>query len=103
MSVKKAAEATPNILLRKARQERGWSQKELADLLGVPQSFMISRWENGTTYPGPEYRAKLGSVFGKRYEELGLHKSISLGTSSHMPISDPAIPIRQPGTSVLIG
>lgn len=103
MSVKKAAEATPNMLLRRARQERGWSQKELADLLGVPQSFMISRWENGTTYPGPEYREKLGSVFGKRHEELGLHKSIALCAPFQMPIIDPAIPMPQPGTSALIG
>ena len=102
MSVKKAAEATPNILLRRARQERGWSQKELADLLGVPQSFMISRWENGTTYPGPEYREKLRSIFGKRCEELGLYKSVS-PYPSQIPVIDPAIPVRQPGTSVLVG
>lgn len=74
LPVKKAAESSPNTLLRKARQERGWSQKELADLIGVPQPFMISRWENGTGRPGPVYRKKLSSLFGKQYNELGLCK-----------------------------
>src|SRR5690242_7393757 len=92
------------MLLRKARQERGWSQKDLADLIGVPQSFMISRWENGTAYPGPGYRAKLSSVFGKRYEELGLLKSVPLCMSikAQAPIIDPAIPTRQPGALALV-
>ena len=105
MPVKKATEALPNILLRKARQERGWSQKDLADLIGVPQPFMISRWENGTAYPGPGYRAKLSSIFGKPYEELGLLKSTPLlmPVKDQTPIIDPAIPTRQPGALALTG
>lgn len=105
LSVKKAAEAIPNVLLRKARQERGWSQRELADLIGVTQSFMISRWENGTVCPRPNYQEKLISVFGKCYEELGLHKpaSLFLTVESRASIFDPAIPMRQPGAPTLIG
>ncbi len=105
MSVKKAVEASPNILLRKARQERGWSQQELADLIGAPQSFMISRWENGTAYPGPRYQEKLSSVYGKCYEALGLLKFISPSESEEVqtPVIDSAIPMRQPGVQSLIG
>ncbi len=105
LSVKKAVEASPNISLRKARQERGWSQQELADLIGAPQSFMISRWENGTAYPGPRYQEKLSSVFGKCYEALGLLKFVSPSEHAEVqtPIIDPAIPMRQPGTQPLIG
>jgi len=105
LTVKKATEASPNVLLRKARQERGWSQKELADLIEAPQSFMISRWENGTASPGPGYQEKLSSIFGKCYEELGLRKRVSprVSVEAQMPIIDPALPTRVPGALPLIG
>ncbi|GHO80008.1 hypothetical protein KSD_77790 [Ktedonobacter sp. SOSP1-85] len=105
MSVKKAAESLPNTLLRKARQERGWTQKELADLIDVPQSFMISRWENGTTYPGPIYREKLSAIFGKGYKDLGLYRSTPtlVPDGAQKQIIDHAIPVRQPGDPPLIG
>jgi transcriptional regulator with XRE-family HTH domain len=105
LTVRKATEALPNVLLRKARQERGWSQKELADLIEAPQSFMISRWENGTASPGPCYQKKLSSIFGKCYEELGLRKPASpfVSVETQMPIIDPALPTRIPGALPLIG
>jgi transcriptional regulator with XRE-family HTH domain len=34
--VKKAAQATPNRLLRAARKERGWTQRQVADRIGAP-------------------------------------------------------------------
>ena len=37
---KKAAQATPNQLLRRARLERGWTQKEVADRIGLPWTSM---------------------------------------------------------------
>ena len=49
--VKKAAQATPNHLLRLARKERNWTQKEVADRIGAPHSFNLSRWEHGTVFP----------------------------------------------------
>ena len=49
--VKKAAQALPNHLLRRARIERGWTQQHLADLIGAPRCLNITRWERGTAIP----------------------------------------------------
>lgn len=70
--VKKAEQATPNLLLRTARKERGWTQKEVADRIGAPQAFNISRWENGTAFPSAHYVERLCHLFGKSARELGL-------------------------------
>ena len=37
--VKKAAQAWPNHLLRQARQERGWSQRVVADRIGCTPGY----------------------------------------------------------------
>ena len=70
--VKKAAEATPNHLLRAARKARNWTQKEVADLIGSPQSFNVSRWEQGTAFPSAHYIQRLCLLFGQSAQELGL-------------------------------
>lgn len=70
--VKKAAQATPNQLLRAARKERGWTQQQVADRIGAPLSLNISRWENGTAFPSAYYLEKLCQIFGKTPRELGL-------------------------------
>jgi predicted ATPase/DNA-binding CsgD family transcriptional regulator/transcriptional regulator with XRE-family HTH domain len=70
--VKKAAQATPNRLLRAARKERGWTQQQVADRIGAPLSLNISRWENGTAFPSAYYIEKLCHLFGKSVRELGL-------------------------------
>jgi tetratricopeptide (TPR) repeat protein/DNA-binding XRE family transcriptional regulator len=60
-----------NSRLRDARLERGWSQQQLADLVGT--TFVnVSRWENGSNFPIPYFRQKLCQVFGKTPAELGL-------------------------------
>jgi tetratricopeptide (TPR) repeat protein/transcriptional regulator with XRE-family HTH domain len=61
----------PNVRLRNAREEHGWSQKQLAELLGTT-SVNVSRWENGTTFPSPYYLNGLQDVLGKTLPELGL-------------------------------
>lgn len=70
--VKKATEATPNHLLRAARKERNWTQKDVADRIGAPQSFNISRWEQGTAFPSSHYVQQLCLLFGKTAKDLGL-------------------------------
>jgi len=69
--VKKDKKPSLNSRLHDARLERGWSQQQLADLVGT--TFVnISRWENGLNFPVPYFRQKLCEVFGKTPAELGL-------------------------------
>jgi transcriptional regulator with XRE-family HTH domain len=106
MPIKPAALAHPNLLLKRARQERGWSQQEVADLIKAPQSFMVTRWENGTAFPGPAYREKLCALFGKGRQELGLLKRPSAVPPPYDPLApvyDPAIPIHLSNAHALIG
>ena len=70
--VRKAAQARPNDLLRRARQERGWSQRVVADRIGAPQDTMITRWERGNAIPSPYYIVRLCQLFGMTATELGL-------------------------------
>jgi len=70
--VKKAAQATPNQLLRRARLERGWTQKVVAERIGAPNDMMITRWERGTAFPSAYYIERLCQLFEQRASDLGL-------------------------------
>src|SRR3984893_5177047 len=70
--VKKAAQATPNLWLRDAREERGWTQKDVADRIGAPHPLNISRWESGTAFSRSHYIEQLCLLFDKTHRELGL-------------------------------
>jgi transcriptional regulator with XRE-family HTH domain len=59
-----------NDLLPKAREERGWTQEELAALLHVGVSTVRS-WEGGT-YPTLKLRKRTCELFGMTEEQLGL-------------------------------
>ena len=89
----------PNMYLRRARLERGWSQQEMADLIEAPHAFTITRWEQGVVFPGPGYRARLSNVFKKSLEELGLVKSLSPlpeegpHNEPQYPLFDHALPV----------
>src|SRR5260370_38091416 len=61
-----------NRKLRTERKLQGWSQAKLAKVLGVTTRTVI-RWEQGVAMPQPNYRKKLGTLFGKTAQELGLH------------------------------
>ncbi|HEX7736845.1 MAG TPA: tetratricopeptide repeat protein [Ktedonobacteraceae bacterium] len=104
MPAKNVSSSSPNLLLKQARLERKWSQKHVADLIGAPQTFMISRWENGSTMPGPVYRERLCKLFGKSCQELGLPESppLPLSLEEHGYFFDPALPLRL-STHRLIG
>jgi transcriptional regulator with XRE-family HTH domain len=58
-------------LLRAARDERGWTQQELADAIQTTP-VNVSRWENSKTIPSPYFRQRLCDVYGKTSAELGL-------------------------------
>ncbi len=115
----------PRSRLVEARNEKKWSQRELADQIGTTY-VNVSRWERGLTKPSPYFRRKLCTLFAKSEEELDLGP-LALALSSvvlapvpapvaspapatspslptHLlarPILDPLIP--QPSTTQLIG
>lgn len=47
--------------IRKARSKHSWSQRELAERIGVSQAT-ISHWERGEEYPSFAHLAVLGST-----------------------------------------
>jgi len=48
--------------VKRERLERGWTQKDLADLLGVKQST-VAKWEN----EGAVYRKRTRQKFAKAF------------------------------------
>lgn len=48
--------------LKKLRKQRGMTQKQLADLIGV-QNSIISFYEVGDRFPSPEIIIKLAAIF----------------------------------------
>ncbi len=55
-------EFIPNAL-RKCRKTRGLKQKEVASLLGVKNTGMISRWEQGVCLPNTLNIFKLANLY----------------------------------------
>jgi tetratricopeptide (TPR) repeat protein/transcriptional regulator with XRE-family HTH domain len=86
--VKKAAQALPNQLLRRARLERGWTQKGVADRIGAPNTVMVTRWENGTAFPSAYYVERLCQLFEQKASDLVLLKEVhTMVSSQHLKIS----------------
>ena len=52
----------PNCL-RKYRRVRGLKQKEVAKILGLKNSSIISRWEKGVCFPNPVNLFKLAALY----------------------------------------
>jgi transcriptional regulator with XRE-family HTH domain len=73
--------ARPNLQLRRQREQRGWSQRYLAQQIGAPTPFYVSRWENGVSRPSPYYREKLCTLFGKDAYELELLEQAGAASS----------------------
>jgi transcriptional regulator with XRE-family HTH domain len=88
--VKKAAQAIPNQLLRRARLERGWTQKVVAERIGAPNDMMITRWERGTAFPSAAYVERLCQLFEQRASDLGLLKE------AHPMVSSSPVAGREP-------
>lgn len=56
-------------LIRAARKRRGWTQQQLADIVGTSRTHLI-RWEKNRSYPNDEHRVKLAAVLGLDPEHL---------------------------------
>lgn len=67
----KISKGFPNYQLKNERNQRNWSQQELADQIGTTFTN-ISRWERGIATPGPFFRTRLCKLFDKKIEDLGL-------------------------------
>jgi transcriptional regulator with XRE-family HTH domain len=59
--------------LKPLRRQRNWSQKDLAEKLGVSEDT-IKHWEGGNALPNFQNRQRLCELFGMGAEELGLVK-----------------------------
>jgi predicted ATPase/DNA-binding XRE family transcriptional regulator len=84
----------PNHRLRQARTNKGFSQQEVADSLGIFNTRSIRRWEDGTSFPRSYYRRKLAELFGQSLEELGLISSSELVSTQSEEKSFPDNPAR---------
>jgi transcriptional regulator with XRE-family HTH domain len=68
----------PNLLLRQARLQRGWSLQRVVDGLdlldGGPfgvDRVMVHRWERGVKTPSPFYQERLCQLYGLSADQLG--------------------------------
>jgi len=60
--------------LKQERLLRGWSQKDVSVKMGCDPKN-VTRWEQGSVFPGPYNRQKLAEIYEKTVEELGLVKA----------------------------
>ncbi|GAC1508114.1 MAG: XRE family transcriptional regulator [Ktedonobacteraceae bacterium] len=60
-----------NLALRRARDQRGWSQERVAQEIGT-DARNVGRWERGETIPSPHFRTKLCLLFQVNAQTLGL-------------------------------
>src|SRR5947209_1718539 len=94
--------------LKREREQQGWTQSELAEHVGTTQ-INVSRWENHVTVPSPYYRQRLGELFGKSIQELGLLPASSeerdeeITTFSDTPDSYTSTPLHLSGTYHIAG
>ena len=63
------AESTVGSRIRDLRRDKGWSQAELADKLGVTGA-VVSKWETGTGSPGLESVSVMADLFGVSVDYL---------------------------------
>ncbi len=61
----------PKKTIRQLREERGWSQRELAKRQGVDRS-VVSTWERGVYRPRPRTWQRLADVVGVRVGEIAV-------------------------------
>lgn len=59
-----------NVRLKKARELKGFSQEQLAKLVGSQGKSSVSNWENGYSTPTLETAIKLSRILEKDIEFL---------------------------------
>ncbi|HEY7415178.1 MAG TPA: helix-turn-helix domain-containing protein [Ktedonobacteraceae bacterium] len=81
-----------NEILKWEREQRGWSQARLAELIST-DAATVSRWERGYATPSPYFREHLCRLFEKSAQDLGLLPA-SLAESEQKPHLSPS-PIQE--------
>ena len=75
----------PSIRLREVREQRGWTQVDLAEKVGVTERT-VGRWERGEAFPTSYALTKLCMLFNMTQEELGLRRAKNIpGTEGGVP------------------
>ncbi|WP_322805356.1 XRE family transcriptional regulator (plasmid) [Vibrio alfacsensis] len=74
-------------MLRAKRIEKGLTQQELADRVGV-SSVAISKWELGSANPRPKYREKLSDVLGINEKVLSGIEKVTKSDYVEIPYYD---------------
>ncbi|TKJ32895.1 MAG: hypothetical protein CEE38_21990 [Planctomycetes bacterium B3_Pla] len=69
--------------LRKCRRARGLTQKEVAHILGLNTTGLISRWENGVCFPNPLTIIKLAILYRTMADGLFIDLRRSLKDEIH--------------------
>ena len=85
-----------NMMLKQAREEHGWSQKDVAEKIGTDPKT-VSRWERRVAYPSPYFRQQLSNLFEKSLSELDLF------ASSERELEDAGSPTSKPATALFEG
>ncbi|WP_250291476.1 helix-turn-helix domain-containing protein [Frankia sp. CiP1_Cm_nod1] len=98
-AVSRPSVRTPNIRLRNCREERGWSQEQLAMELrdfaasregreaGVTGN-MVCKWEKGDKKPSLRYQRLLGALFQRTSGELGFIENDTAHTAGTTSTAD---------------
>lgn len=107
--VTEVGRGVPNQRLKREREKRGWSQRDLATMLDTTL-YTVSRWERGLTVPHLSTLDRLCKLFEKGTQELGFTNEDGAGSrqpASSLPpqprLYDPAIPTSQVEGKGLIG
>lgn len=79
--------------LQRLRRERGMSQEELGEKLGVSRQT-ISKWENGSAYPDMLNLMTISEFFGVTTDELinGKHQEQSAPEAKEQTPEEPKVP-----------
>lgn len=102
--------------LRQAREDRGWTQQDVADQLGrlawlrnrervAVNSDMVAKWERGAKNPSTRYRDLLCLLFGATPEYLGIGRTPAAGTpqaTATPTVSDQALVDALGGTAAIL-
>jgi len=82
MKNKKYKSSIPNCL-RKYRKARGLKQKEVAKIMGLKSSSIISRWEKGNCMPSSFNIFKLALIYRTIVDALFIDQLRALKVSLH--------------------